>query len=317
MSIDSYRRRLSAFGKTVREQNINFEQLQIKNLAPNSPAFKSTTINDIEQNLMVVRSGEIESKYIYSMPNETFDVGSVVYWNQSHWLITQKDNDDDIITRGVMELCNREISWQDLDDKEIYKLWATIKKPYYNNLSDSSRITVSNREFKIQMPYTNESSKINIGKRFMLEKIDGEPKTYQVTSVDSITDRYDRNGEITGFININVKQDLYNPQVDNAELMICDYIEPGTEREIETTGEANIFFKGSPTVKVGGSIKWFTGSGNGQWIVNSDFDPEIKFDDDRIGVLVKEDYTLVGKVIELIYDVNGDTDKAVLEVEVV
>lgn len=316
MSIDTYRRRVSAHGKTLREQNINFEKLQIQNLAPHSSAFKDTTIDDIEQNLMVVRSGEIESKYIYSMPNETFNVGSVVYWNQSHWLITQKDNDDDIITRGVMELCNREICWQDTDDKQIYKLWATIKKPYYNNLKDSSKITVSNREFKIQMPYTEESSKINIGKRFMLEKINNEPKTYQVTSVDSITDRYDRNGEITGFININMQQDLYNPQVDNAELMICDYIQPDTEKVVEAVGEATIEYKGKPIVKVGGSTKWFTGLGNGQWSIDCDFEPIIQYQDNRIGIKIPEDYQLVGKIINLVYQID-ENNKAMLEVEVV
>ena len=52
----------------------------------------------------------------------------------------------------------------------------------------------------------------------MLEIIGESPKTYKVTSVDTITDRFYMSGDIRGFLVLNVTQDLYNPKTD---IKIC------------------------------------------------------------------------------------------------
>ena len=62
---------------------------------------------------------------------------------------------------------------------------------------------------------------IDLDRRFLLEKIDGEPKAYQVTSVDTLTNRYEESDG--GFLVWNMKQCEYNSLTDNADLMIADY----------------------------------------------------------------------------------------------
>ena len=53
------------------------------------------------------------------------------------------------------------------------------------------------------------------------------PKAYTVTSVDTLTNRYE---DIAGgFLIWNLTQGTYNPLTDNAELMIADYVEPGAD----------------------------------------------------------------------------------------
>lgn len=101
----------------------------------------------------------------------------------------------------------------------------TAEKPYYSNLDETQILTISSREFKIQVAYDEETSLIDLDKRFMLEVIAGQPRTYKVTSVDAITERFHQSGEIRGFLVLNVQQDLYNPKTDNVDLMICDYID--------------------------------------------------------------------------------------------
>lgn len=301
------------------------EKWQIQQLAANSPGYKTVQIDDVDRNILVVRSGVITSKYIYALPNEDFDVGQVVYWNGSHWLITQRDLDNDIITRGFMEQCNREITWQNPKTRKIFSLWATVKKPYYSNLESSGRIEVSTREFKIQMPYTDESKLINIGKRFMLETIDGEPKTYRCTSIDSITDRYDRDGRITGFINMNVEQDLYNPDTDNMEVGICDYLIPDDYLK-EVFDEGEISFRGEATVKAGGSRKRFTGKFNnsddiGTWDVDFGEIPEdeltYEVDGNDIRISVADNMYLVGKTFILRFKDSDDNISAEIEIGVI
>ena len=85
-------------------------------------------------------------------------------------------------------------------------------------------MSYSTREFRIQMPFDEYSANLNIGKRLMLEIINGVPKTYRITSVDQMTSRIDYNNEQVGFLSFNVEQDLYNSELDHAEKMLCNYV---------------------------------------------------------------------------------------------
>lgn len=322
MSIERYKRRLTAFGKSLREEEINKEKYHILQLAPDSPGYKQVEIGGVERNLLITSTQLTTKKTIYAMPGEDFDVGEIVFWNGSHWLITQRDLDNDIMTSGLIEQCNRQITWQNPQTREIFSLWATVEKPYYSNLRAHPRIEVSTREFKVQIPYTPESCLIDIGKRFMLEIIGGEPKTYRVVSVDSMTERYDRDGEIKGFIVLNLEQDLYNPLTDNMEKEVCDYIDENDALE-EFFEEATITYNGNPTIKAGGSAKTFTGNLTtreiGQWIVTGDDLTGISWavEGNTIKIKAEDDMHLVGRIIVLIFRNNGGSATAAIEIEVI
>lgn len=320
---DRYRRRMTSYGETLRDKNINFEKYQINQLAPNNPNYKRVTIEDIERNLMIVNTQQITAKTIYAMPDEDFDVGQIVVWNGSHWLITQRDLDNDIITRGYMQQCNRQIVWQNPETRKVFSLWATVEKPYYSNLDASQKIEVSTREFRVQIPYTDESKLIDIGKRFMLEIIGGEPKTYRVVSVDSMTQRFDRDGEITGFIILNLEQCLYNPRTDNIELEVCDYIAP-IENDDIITEDVEITYRGKPVIRAGGSKKSFTGIINnstdiGKWELTANDLNGINYivDGNKISISADNDMKLVGKVLSLTYKSSKTSTSATIEIEVV
>lgn len=99
-----------------------------------------------------------------------------------------------------------------------------------------------------------------LDKRFMLEIINGEPKTYVTTSVDQSTERYELHGKTQGFLVLNIRQDQYNSKTDNAEKMICDYFEPNKSDKPDADSQvtATIKYAGKPEVRVGGSWKKFT-----------------------------------------------------------
>lgn len=78
--------------------------------------------------------------------------------------------------RGRIQICQKQITWQDDNTNEIRSLWATVEKPYYSNLEENKTMGYSTREFRIQMPFDEYSANLNIGKRLMLEIINGVPK---------------------------------------------------------------------------------------------------------------------------------------------
>ena len=254
-----YRMRLEAMGKTKRDRIIHNAKRMTQKFAIRNPAYKSVTIDGTDDNLIIISTQTVSTKTIEALPSRDFKIGSIVFWNGSHWLITKRDAESDITVRGEIEQCNRQIRWQNPSTKEIHERWCVVDKPYFSNLESNATSTESKREFKIQLPYDNESALLDVDKRFMLEIIGKTPRTYRLTSVDSMTERYDYNGEASGFLVINVEQDAYNPQTDNSELMICDYV---TDNSTSAPAEREIFYTGTKEIKAGGPHKKFVATLN-------------------------------------------------------
>lgn len=193
----------------------------------------NATRNDVQQDFIIVPQGNKDNQFaIYARPNEEINIGDIIYWNTLHWIITDKAFDDEIYTIGTMERCNRTIKWQNPDTKEIIERWCLAEKPYTSNIRYSTVMSISEREYKIKLPYDDETKLVDIDKRFMLDIINGKPRTYKIQSVDGITNRYqDING---GFLVWNLVQDQSGQPNDNLELGICDYLAPSSsyvERE--------------------------------------------------------------------------------------
>lgn len=222
----AYEARLTSEGLSDRERIIERTKQQILKQALNNPDCREVLVDKIPQHLFINRTATLKKKSFNTLPGESISLGSVVYWNGCHWLVIESIMDDEMTYTGVIQQCNREIKWQNPETREIISRWCTIEKPYYANLAKDVEFAFSNREFKVQLPYDYESGLLDVDKRFILDVIGNEPKAYSISSVDSNTERYDVNGESVGFLVLNLVQTQYNPETDNAELGICDYLPP-------------------------------------------------------------------------------------------
>nr|DAH32162.1 MAG TPA: head closure knob [Caudoviricetes sp.] len=340
MTRSQYREMLDLNGSTQRDRIINKSVHDQNKLAPVSPSYKDVTIDDIPRKLNIISSTVMNQKIIHTLPGEDFAIGSIVYWSKSHWLITERDAEDEITVRGRIQICQKQITWQDDNTYEIRSLWATVEKPYYSNLEENKTLSYSTREFRIQMPFDEYSANLNIGKRLMLEIVNGVPKTYRITSIDQMTSRIDYNGEQVGFLSFNVEQDLYNPDTDNAEKMICDYVPiDDTEEdppeivyppvEDDTSEyELSIDFTGAPTIQTGGFGKLFTAKIDGEiceeavWTLTGDYvSDEIHFknaadsvSNAKCKVVCADNPKLIGTVITLSVQSGKLTANVELEV---
>lgn len=340
MTRSQYREMLDLNGPTQRDRIINKSVHDQNKLAPVSPSYKDVTIDDVPRKLNIISSTVMNQKIIHTLPGEDFAIGSIVYWSKSHWLITERDAEDEITVRGRIQICQKQITWQDDNTYEIRSLWATVEKPYYSNLEENKTLSYSTREFRIQMPFDEYSANLNIGKRLMLEIVNGMPKTYRITSIDQMTSRIDYNGEQVGFLSFNVEQDLYNPDTDNAEKMICDYVPiDDTEEdppeivyppvEDDTSEyELSIDFTGAPTIQTGGFGKLFTAKIDGEiceeavWTLTGDYvSDEIHFknaadsvSNAKCKVVCADNPKLIGTVITLSVQSGKLTANVELEV---
>ena len=261
MNYEMYAAMLTRPGNSRRDRIIEKSRHDTLRMGPDSPAYKLVEIEGVEHHMEIISSTVTNQKIIRTMPGDDFEIGRIMLWSKSHWLITERDADDEITVRGKIELCNRSIQWQDDETGEMVYRWAVVDKPYFSNLSENKLMTLSSREFQIKIPYDEESSLLDIGKRLMLEEINGQPKTYRITCVDGMTERYDRDDEQTGFLVLNLEQDQYNPAVDNSDKLLCDYEKP---KAAPDAGDVAIKFSGDAKVRICGRGKVFHATKDGE-----------------------------------------------------
>lgn len=259
-SRDVYRKQLGLHGETQRERVINNAQNDISKNVVVSPSYKIVMVNDVKQQALEIVATQTDNKKRFTtMPNEEVALGDVLEWNSMHWLVTKVDFDDEIVRRGEIEQCNRIIKWQNAKSLEIISRWCLCTKPYTSNIEEGKIISTSNREFKIQLPYDNETRLLDLGKRFLLEEIGGKAKAYKMTSVDTLTNRYE---DIAGgFLIWNVEQDTSDKHTDNEELMIADYIDPVAPPVPPPDPDPTLLkceILGRSDIKIGGSPRKYT-----------------------------------------------------------
>lgn len=261
MNYEMYVAMLGGAGSSRRSRIIAKSAHDTNHMGPDSPAYKQVEIEGVPHHMMIISSTVTNQKIIRTLPGDDFEIGKIMLWSKSHWLITERDADDEITVRGKIELCNRNIQWQDDETGEIITRWAVVDKPYFSNLSENKLMTLSSREFQIKIPYDEESSLLDIGKRLMLEEINGQAKTYRITCVDGMTERYDRDDEQTGFLVLNLEQDQLDPSTDNTDKMLCDYEEP---KKVPDVGNVAIKYSGEAKVRICGRGKVLNATRDGE-----------------------------------------------------
>lgn len=219
-----YEKTLSYLDGNFRDRIIEREKSALLKQFVMSPATKNAIV-DGQQKMMIVKSTQaLNEKTFVLSPGDDIKIGDIVVWENLHWLVVELDFDNTIALKGRITQCNRQIRWQNVDTGEIIERWCLLTKPYTSNVTNGTQLSVSNREYKVQIPYDNETKLVDLDKRFMLEVIDGRPRTYSCTSVDQQTNVYQ--DLENGFIVWNLSQDAAGQPDDNVELMICNYVSP-------------------------------------------------------------------------------------------
>lgn len=280
--------------------------------------------NDVPQDFIITPTQT--GCNIWARPGETFNIGDIIYYNTIHWLVTDVNFHDDLTRSGRMVRCNRQVRWQNQRTGEIIERWCLVTKPYTSNIEEGMAIATSNREFKIQIPYDEETIQIDLDRRFLLEVINGEPKAYTVTSVDAQTNRYqDVDG---GFLIWNLSQGEYNPSTDNVELMIANYFDPKITPDPEEP-LLPCLINGRDTIRGGMSRTYeavfydesgeITSEPVTVWNVSADSDAIAwSADGNTLALTLPDDGLPVGSIITItVTDADGVYTTAEMQVEVI
>ena len=209
-------------------------------------------VNGEPRKLIVAKhKSELTQKDVIAYPGEEIGLGDMVECYGAHWIVTQKDPNTDMYSRGLMELCNTKIRWQNPDTLDIVERWVLIKNPYSTNVKESQTLTTLNGKYEVYITKDEESLAVPPDKRFIIGEAGGKPLVYKLTFPDINAETFDEQGR--GIIVWNLVSEEDIRESDNLELMIADYVEP-TMSSVKPGDEAPLYtatIRGNNTVIVG------------------------------------------------------------------
>ena len=268
--MDRYSARMNLHGSTQRERELNRLKSDIVRKAPSSLSYKDVKLNGEPTQLMINASTKPYYKEFGSLPDQTVLAGDYVEWANSVWLVLNADCDDEVYTDGNLRQCQHKIFWQKADGTVVSRYAYTENASAYNNgEKENNTITLQSNQFMVYLPYDDETAELDNGKRVHMSRSNIKCKPYELTRPDDITYGF---GE-KGVLNIIFTQTQYNPDEDKlvtledgTQAWICNYIPissptpPQPSNPNETADlSAEITFKGTQELKIGGNTKTLTG----------------------------------------------------------
>lgn len=261
-----YNASLTVKGDTRRDRAIFETKRSIKKRSVRSPAYKTVLIDGEEQDVVITSSTEKYHKKISALPDESIHMGSIVEWNNSHFLITDTDVEDEIYQSGDMYRCNIYLKWQNEKGEIIGRYgYSEDISQFASGVVEAKVMMNIEQVFVVKFPCDAETIKLKRDKRFLIDIITDEPNAYVLTGRNVLSGNWSAE-DISGkefdgkdkVLTLTFSQTQLSDK-DNCELMIADYFDPDSVKDkVIQQGACMISYSGEPNVKVGGSYKSFS-----------------------------------------------------------
>ena len=310
IDIDYYRKIQNAYGvNSLRDTQRNAVKQDLNRDFNNTLDAYTVTIDDIKQDLTILKTTDPHTKKIKSRPNESFNAGQIVYWHNSYWLINNVDTNNDIITNGKMVECNFVLWWQDTSGKILNRhVYVEDFTKYSNGETGNSTITIGDNQYGVNVPIDIDTKKLKRGMRFAFDFEDAEePDIYALTNRKINLYNYESIGK-GGIIVFVFSFDAFNAQTDKQIILddgrkvwICHYNNSSTPSIPDTLSSQEIVvsISGGGTLRVGRKKSWHVSFADKEgnevtyedfiWNIKSDFDVIQTVEDKTIQLSVDDD----------------------------
>jgi len=258
---------------------------------------KHSSLNGNYQYFLTTHDNPIKiGEYLHDIKDDTY------------WLIYNSFNVNNVHYEGKMIQCNYLLKWQ-LSNKKIIERYANIvtASKYDVGENGNNTITLSSNNYTILIGYCEEGFELE-GNRVFIDMNPTNPtKVFNITRSDDVLYNSGNMGSLLSFI---ADKTEFNPNKDNQELRICDYIDPlsplsPTPSQPDETTDLRCVILGNTnlramynrtysvifTDKDSNTIDW--NNVNYQWNIVSDFEVKQTIDTNKINVSVNDE-NLIG-----------------------
>lgn len=250
--------------------------------------------------------------------------------DDTYWLIYNSFNVNDVHYEGKMIQCNYLLRWQ-LSNGEIIERYVNIvsASKYDVGETGNSTLVLSSNNYTILIGYCEEGFELE-SKRVFIDMKPVDPiKVFKITRSDDVLYNSGNMGSLLSFI---ADKTEFNPNKDNQELRICDYIDPSsplppTPSEPNETTDLRCMISGNTNLKNGYkrtyTVTFSDKDGNVidwsnidyQWNVIADFEVEQTIVDNKITISTYDE-NLIGNTF-LIQIIIGETILSETKVNIV
>ena len=219
---DLYQAQVEARGNTKRGAQLQREQHYLLTKLPDHLSYHHVKIDDVEQDVAIINTDNLDTKFIYSLPGEDVRHGGLVEWMDNHWLITERDYNTEVYTRAKMLQCNYLLKWVD-DDNVIHEQWCIVEDgtKYLTGEYEDKQFIVTRGDSRIAITLAKNEYTVKLTRdyRFIVDDPDSSRKiAYQLTKPLKLGMSFGNDG-VYKF----VLQEVATTDYDNTEEGIADY----------------------------------------------------------------------------------------------
>ena len=204
---------------------------------------KYSSLNGNYQNFLTTYDNPIKiGEYLHDTKDDTY------------WLIYNSFNVNDVHYEGKMIQCNYLLRWQLANGKIIERYSNIVSASKYDvGETGNSTLVLSSNNYTILIGYCGEGFELE-GKRVFIDMKPTKPtKVFKITRSDDVLYNSGNMGSLLSFI---ADKTEFNPNKDNQELRICDYIDPSsplppTPSEPNETTDLRCVISGNTNLKNG------------------------------------------------------------------
>lgn len=241
------------------------------------------------------------------VPIGTLQKYSYVKFEDDIWIIASEPSNNKFYEKAVLKICHNQLRWQDTETKKIYEYWYWCEDitKYSSGVYQGNIIVKYDKQYSVMLPMDINTRKLHDGMRFILEFSADTPLVFKLTKYDGITG----NNKNVKILNLSLTQTVYDPDKDNIDLLIADYLE---DKNISTKYKCKINYESDEiTLSSFGKYTAVFEDDNSNilnniafnWRISSDtFDTNnlvCTYQDNTIKIVVNNDRSLIGKQFDL------------------
>lgn len=218
---ETYEARNAVRGVTRRDTTLNRAQNRLARKMPQTLSFTDVSVDGVKHSISVIDTDNLDTKLIFTMPNETVKHGGIVEWEGYHWIITEKDAHSEVYTKAKMRQCNYLLKW--VDGQSIIERWCIVEDGtrYLSGEMGDREFVVLRGDSRVAVTLPKDEHSLRLGRenRFIIDDYGApSPLAYRLTKPFKLGGSFDEDG-VLHFVmyECNTEDD------DNLELHIADY----------------------------------------------------------------------------------------------
>ena len=218
---ETYEARNAVRGVTRRDTTLNRAQNCLARKMPQPLSFTDVSVDGVKHSISVIDTDNLDTKLIFTMPNETVKHGGIVEWEGYHWIFTEKDAHSEVYTKAKMRQCNYLLKW--VDEQSIIERWCIVEDGtrYLSGEMGDREFVVLRGDSRVAVTLPKDEYSLRLGRenRFIIDDYGAQsPLAYRLTKPFKLGGSFDEDG-VLHFVmyECNTEDD------DNLELHIADY----------------------------------------------------------------------------------------------